>query len=164
MPVPPPTQAQVDEQLQEAIVCPLASLVEVASYIADSDGNVEAVGIDAGHDLDVSDSASDEDDSVSAVAGKAPQVTPASVHAAGVAAAQEAEELQKTARVTKLALKKLARAAATTADEDVKKDLEQQAANLRLSAPSKEFSSELCFSSTAVFLPALRIHSSSRRC
>jgi hypothetical protein len=42
-----------------------------------------------------------------------------------------------------LALKKLARAAATTADKDVKKDLEQQAADLRLSAPSKDFSSEL---------------------
>jgi hypothetical protein len=50
---------------------------------------------------------------------------------------------KKPARVTKLALKKLARAAATATDEAVKIDLEQQAADLRLSAPSKEFSSEL---------------------
>ncbi len=79
-------------------------------------------------------------DRLGALAGKVPQATPASVHAAGASAA---EELQKTARVTKLALNKLARAATTAADEDVKKDLEQQAADLSLSAPSKDFSSEL---------------------
>ena len=98
-PVSRPTQAQVDEQLQEAIVRPLASLVDVAS---------EGAGIGAGLDSDESDSASDEADAVLVTTDTASQAT--RVHATGTAAAREADELQTSARITKRALKKLARA------------------------------------------------------
>ncbi len=86
---------------------------------------------------------------------------PASVHAAGAAAAQETDQLHKTAFVTKLALKKLARAAATEADEEVKKDLAQQAADWGLFAVSNEFDAELWFRFYRhFFLATLKIHSS----
>ncbi len=68
--IPRPTQAQVDEQLQEGIVRPLVSLVDAASEIASAiasniacaKGTDKAVGIGAGKDSDDFDSAPDEED------------------------------------------------------------------------------------------------------